>query len=54
MNQTNRHNRKALRQDSLVVQGPRTLIWLAGTLACVTFATKRETGLEPATLTLAR
>ena len=41
MNQISQHNRKALRQDNLVVRGPRTLIWvwLACALACVTFAT---------------
>ena len=41
MKQISQHNRKALRQDSMVVRGPRTLIWvwLACALACVTFAT---------------
>jgi len=41
MSQISRHNRKALRQDSVVVRGPRTLIWawLACALVCVTFAT---------------
>ena len=41
MNHISQHNRKALRQDSVVVRGPRTLIWawLACALACVTFAT---------------
>ena len=41
MKQISQHNRKALRQDSMVVRGPRTLIWvwLVCALACVTFAT---------------
>ena len=39
MKQVSRHNRKALRQDNLVGRGLRTLIWIAGALACLTFAT---------------